>query len=171
MDSAATGAGAAHRGGSGGGAGDGLGGRRIAVVVSRYNESVTRRLLDGALACAVERGLGDRVSVYWVAGAWELPVAVRRLVSGGRYGALCALGAVIRGETPHFEYVAGECARGLMQLQVEYGVPIGFGVLTTDNLEQALERAGGAAGNKGHEALSAALDAARETGGLDAGTP
>lgn len=142
---------------------------RVGVVISRYNEAITRLLLEGALAAAAEHGLGGRVTVHWVAGAWELPVVARRMVASRRYAAVCALGAVIRGETPHFEYVAGECARGLMQLQTEFGVPVGFGVLTTDTLEQARERAGGSAGNKGREAMEAALGAARELAGMDAG--
>ncbi len=134
---------------------------RIGIVASRYNETVTRRLLAGAERCLAERGVGaDRVDVRWVAGAWELPVLVRALAADGRYRAVVALGAVIRGETAHFEYIAGEAARGLMAVAVEYGVPVGFGVLTCDTLEQAEARAGGAAGNKGYAAAAAALDAA-----------
>jgi 6,7-dimethyl-8-ribityllumazine synthase len=134
---------------------------RIGIVVSRFNESVTTRLLAGAEACLEERGIAaGRRDVRWVAGAWELPVVARALVSGGGYDALCALGAVVRGETPHFEVIAAETSRGLMALQLEYGVPVGFGVLTCDTLEQALARAGGSAGNKGFEAMDAALGAA-----------
>ena len=138
---------------------------RVGIAVSRFNESVTLRLLDGALTCLTEHGVDKgRVDVAWVAGAWELPVMLRRWVSAGDHGAVCALGAVVRGETPHFEYVAGETARGLMALQVEFGVPVGFGVLTCDTMEQALERAGGAAGNKGYEAMAAALEVAASPG-------
>jgi 6,7-dimethyl-8-ribityllumazine synthase len=134
---------------------------RIALVASRYNENVTRRLLAGAEQCLREQGIGpDLVDVRWVAGAWELPVMARGLLERGCYRALVALGAVIRGETAHFEIIAAESARGLMSLSVQYGVPVGFGVLTCENLEQALERSGGAAGNKGHEATAAALEAA-----------
>jgi 6,7-dimethyl-8-ribityllumazine synthase len=134
---------------------------RIAVVASRFNENVTRRLLAGAEQCLRERGIpAERVDVRWVAGAWELPVLARGLLERGGYQALVALGAVIRGETAHFEIIAGESARGLMALTVQYGVPVGFGVLTCETLAQALERAGGAAGNKGYEATAAALDAA-----------
>ena len=130
---------------------------RIAVVASRYNENVTRRLLAGAEQCLRERGIpAERVDVRWVAGAWELPVLARGLLERGGYQAVVALGAVIRGETAHFEIIAGESARGLMALTVRYGVPVGFGVLTCEKLEQALERAG----NKGYEATAAALDAA-----------
>ena len=134
---------------------------RIALVASRFNENVSRRLLAGAEECLRERGIPpERVDVRWVAGAWELPVMARGLLERGGYVALVALGAVIRGETAHFEIIAGECARGLMSLAVQYGVPVGFGVLTCENLAQALERSGGAAGNKGFEATAAALDAA-----------
>jgi 6,7-dimethyl-8-ribityllumazine synthase len=134
---------------------------RIGIVVSRFNESVTSRLLTGARACLAERGVPDaRLEVHWVAGAWELPVLARALMTQGGFDAIIALGAVVRGETPHFEYVAGEAAHGLMSLQVRYGVPVGFGLLTCDTMEQALARAGGAAGNKGFDAAAAALDAA-----------
>jgi len=136
---------------------------RVALVASRYNENVTRRLLSGAEQCLRERGVSEgRVDVRWVAGAWELPVMARGLLEKGCYRALVALGAVIRGETSHYEIIAGESARGLMTLSVEYGVPVGFGVLTCENLDQALARSGGAAGNKGYEATAAALDAAAQ---------
>lgn len=134
---------------------------RIGIVASRFNENVTQRLLAGAERCLAERGVSaDRVDVRWVAGAWELPVVVRGLVATGRYEAVAALGAVIRGETLHYEIIAGESSRGLMAVAVEYGVPVGFGVLTCDTEEQALARAGGAEGNKGYDAVAAALDAA-----------
>ncbi|HVO35591.1 MAG TPA: 6,7-dimethyl-8-ribityllumazine synthase [Gemmatimonadales bacterium] len=134
---------------------------RFAIVVSRFNEDVTRRLLNGAERCLAERRVGaGRVDVHWVAGAWELPVVVRGLVATGRYEAVAALGAVIRGETLHYEIIAGESSRGLMAVAVEYGVPVGFGVLTCDTEEQALARSGGAEGNKGYDAVAAALDAA-----------
>lgn len=136
---------------------------RVAVVASRYNENVTRRLLTGAEQCLRERGVpAERVDLRWVAGAWELPVMARGLLERGCYRALVALGAVIRGETTHYEIIAGESARGLMTLSVQYGVPVGFGLLTCETLEQALERSGGAAGNKGYDAMAAALDAAAQ---------
>ncbi len=144
------------------------GAARIGIVASRYNESVTRRLLAGAERCLAERGVtGERVEVRWVAGAWELPVVARALAASRGYAAVVALGAVIRGETAHFEYIAGEAARGLMAVAVEYGVPVGFGVLTCDTLAQAEARSGGAAGNKGYEAAAAALDAAATLAALD----
>jgi len=144
---------------------------RVGIVVSRYHEAVTRRLLDGARAVLAEQGVPDaQVDVAWVGGAWELPVVARAFCARGGYQAVAALGAVVRGETPHFAYVAGEAARGLMDLQVRFGVPVGFGVLTCDTLEQALARAGGAAGNKGREAMEAALGAARELARRHAGS-
>ena len=133
----------------------------MAVLVSRYNELVTVRLLDGAREALRDKGVPDaRVDVIWVPGAFELPVAAETAASSGRYTALVALGCVVRGETPHFEYVAGEAARGLGNVALAHRVPVGFGVLTTDTLEQALARAGGAAGNKGYEAVDAALTTA-----------
>ena len=134
---------------------------RVGLVVSRYNESVTARLLAGAEQCCEERGIGAaRRDVRWVAGAWELPVVAQALAAAGGYDAVVALGAVIRGETPHFDFVAGEASRGLMDVQLKTGVPVGFGLLTCDTMAQALARAGGDAGNKGFEAMDAALGAA-----------
>lgn len=157
-------------------------GGRVGIVASRFNENVTARLLAGAKACLAERGVPDeRVDVVWVPGAWELPVMVRALLVGGArvpylsrvpnsYDAVVALGAVIRGETAHFDIIAGEASRGLMALAVEYGVPVGFGLLTCDTLAQALARAGGESGNKGFEATAAALDVAGQLGARDADT-
>jgi 6,7-dimethyl-8-ribityllumazine synthase len=131
---------------------------RVAILVSRYNELITNKLLDGALACCREAGLArEHIDVVWVPGAFELPSAATVAAGSGAYACLVALGAVIRGDTPHFQYVAGEAARGLNQVAVHHSLPIGFGVLTVDTLEQAIERAGGSAGNKGHEAAEAAL--------------
>jgi len=133
----------------------------VAVVVSRYNEIVTSRLLDGARQCLREHGVTDgRVDVIWVPGAFELPVACETAAASGRYAAIIALGCVIRGETAHFTYVAGEAARGLGNVALAHRLPVGFGVLTTETLDQALERAGGSAGNKGYEAAEAALQTA-----------
>lgn len=134
---------------------------RIAILVSRYNEAVTSRLLDGAMACCREAGLGAaQVDVVWVPGAFELGAAAAAAATTGRYAALVALGAVIRGDTAHFEYVAGEAARGLSEVAVRHALPVGFGVLTVDTLEQAQARAGGGAGNKGYEAAAAAIQSA-----------
>ena len=134
---------------------------RVAILASRYNELITTRLLEGALACCREAGIvRDAVDVVWVPGAFELPVAAAAAAGTGRYACLVALGAVVRGDTPHFEYVAGEAARGLNQVAVTHALPVGFGVLAVDTLQQAVDRAGGSAGNKGHEATAAALQAA-----------
>lgn len=144
-------------------------GRRVAVVVARFNQTVTQRLLEGALDGLVRHGVAfDDIDVTWVPGAWELPAAARRLLASDRYTALVALGAVIRGETPHFDYVAGEASRGLAQAAAEFDVPIGFGVLTCDTMQQADARAGGAHGNKGWDAALAALEMADLFDRLDA---
>jgi 6,7-dimethyl-8-ribityllumazine synthase len=134
---------------------------RVAILVSRYNELVTTRLLRGALDCCREAGLPEeQCDVLWVPGAFELGAAAAAAAGTGRYSCLVALGAVIRGETAHFEYVAAEAARGLNEVAVRSALPVGFGVLTVDTLEQALARAGGSGGNKGYEAAAAALGCA-----------
>ncbi len=134
---------------------------RVAVLVSRYNELVTRRLLDGAQLALREAGVPEsKIDVAWVPGAFELPVAAEAAAASGRYRAIVALGCVIRGETAHFEFVAGEATRGLGKVALAHSIAVGFGVLTTENQEQALARAGGAAGNKGYEAAQAALQTA-----------
>ena len=130
--------------------------RRVAVLVSRFNENVTTRLLDGARDALRRAGIPDaNIDVHWVPGAFELPVAAEAAAAGGRYDALVALGCVIRGETAHFDYVAGEAARGLGTVALAHRIAIGFGVLTTDTEEQALARV-----SKGAEAAHAALETA-----------
>lgn len=142
-------------------------GRRFAVAASRFNEVVVRRLVDGALACLRKHGAADEdVDVAWVPGAFELPVVARRLAGSGRYAAVICLGAVIRGETAHFDHVAGQCAAGIQRVAVETGVPVTFGVLTTDTVEQALDRAGGKHGNKGWDSAMAAIEMASLLGAL-----
>lgn len=137
------------------------GGRRVGIVVSRFNELVTSRLLDGALDCLRTRGLAeDDLVVAWVPGAFELPLVARRLAASGGYDAVVCLGAVIRGETAHFEYVAAEAAGGIRAAAEATGVPVIFGVLTTDTLDQAMDRAGGRHGNRGWDAVVAALETA-----------
>lgn len=132
------------------------------VVASRFNETVTRKLVTGALEALAGAGWKrDRVDVVWIPGAFELPLAVDRALATGRYRMAVALGAVIRGETPHFEYVASAAAQGLREVSVRSGVPVGFGVLTCDTEEQALARAGGDAGNKGAEAAASAVEMVR----------
>jgi 6,7-dimethyl-8-ribityllumazine synthase len=134
---------------------------RVAILVSQYNERVTARLLEGALSCCKDAGVPEQqVDVVWLPGAFELGAAAAAAAETGRYTAIVGLGAVVRGETPHFEYVAGEAARSLAAVGVRYALPVAFGVLTTDTMDQALARAGGAAGNKGYEATEAALRSA-----------
>ena len=136
-------------------------GLRIAVVAARFNEEVVARLIAGALEALARQGADpERIELVRVPGAFDLPPVVRRLAGAGRCDAIVALGAVIRGETAHFDYVAGECAAGLARVASETGVPVAFGVLTTDDEEQALARAGGASGNKGAEAALAAVELA-----------
>ncbi|GIW13337.1 MAG: 6,7-dimethyl-8-ribityllumazine synthase [Tepidiforma sp.] len=143
------------------GAHDGAG-LRICVVVSRWNEFVTRRLLEGAERVLRERGVAeDAVTVAWVPGAFEIPTAATWAARSGAFDAVICLGAVIRGETAHFEYVAGGAAEGIRQAAQETGVPVIFGVLTVDTVEQALSRTGGKDGHKGEEAALAALEMAR----------
>ena len=143
--------------------------RRFAVIASRFNQAIVERLVDGALDALVRHGVrADDVDVVWVPGAWELPIAARRLLASERYDALVAVGAVIRGDTPHFDYVAGEASRGLAQASSDFETPIGFGLLTCDDDAQARDRAGGAHGNKGWDAALAALEMADLFDRLDA---
>jgi 6,7-dimethyl-8-ribityllumazine synthase len=136
-------------------------GRRFAVVAASFNEIVVRALVDGAMECFRAHQLTeDDVVVAWVPGAFELPLAAKRLAESGMFDVVLCLGAVIRGETAHFDYVAGEAARGIQAVALETGVPIIFGVLTTENLQQALDRAGGKNGNKGWDAAVAAMQTA-----------
>lgn len=136
-------------------------GLRVAIVVARFNDHVTRLLVDGASTELARRGVaGEDAPVYWVPGAFELAVVAQRLAASGGYHAVVCLGAVIRGDTPHFDYVAGECAAGLTRVALDTGVPVAFGVLTTDNLAQALDRCGGSEGHKGIEAAATALETA-----------
>jgi 6,7-dimethyl-8-ribityllumazine synthase len=134
----------------------------VAVVASRYNSVVVQRLLDGAVARLVEHGISrEMITVVLVPGAWELPLACRRLAEAGGHQAVVALGCVVRGDTPHFEYVCSEASRGVIQASLDTGLPVSFGLLTTDTIEQAAERAGGSAGNKGAEAADAAVEMAQ----------
>jgi len=134
---------------------------QFAVVVGRFNHFVTDRLVEGALDGLRRHGVDDaRVTIVRVPGAYEIPLAVQRVAKSGRFAAVIALGAVIRGATPHFEAVAGEVTKGCAQVMLQTGVPVIFGVLTTDTIEQAIERAGTKAGNKGWEAALSALEMA-----------
>jgi 6,7-dimethyl-8-ribityllumazine synthase len=134
-------------------------GARYALVVSRFNGFIVESLLEGALDTLRRHGVEDsQITVVKVPGAWESPFAVQRLARKGEHDAIIALGCVIRGGTPHFDYVAGECAKGVAQASMQHDVPVIFGVLTTDTIEQGIERAGTKAGNKGAEAALSALE-------------
>jgi len=136
-------------------------GLRVALVCSRFNELVTERLLAGADDGLRRHGVdGASITVAWVPGAFELPLVAARLASSAEYDAVVVLGAVIRGATAHFDFVAGQCAAGVMRAQLDSGIPVVFGVLTTDTVEQALDRAGGKSGNKGFDAAAAAIEMA-----------
>ena len=134
-------------------------GMRLAIVAGRFNADITKLLLDGAQHELADLGLErDSVPVVWVPGAFEIPLVAKQLVESGELDAVICLGAVIRGDTPHFDFVAGECAAGISRVALDTGVPIAFGVLTTDDLGQALARAGGPEGNKGAEAAATAVE-------------
>jgi len=134
-------------------------GHTVGIVVSRFNEFITGRLLEGAVDCLLRQGVKDEdIEVVHVPGAFEIPMTASRMVEKKKYDAILCLGAVIRGGTPHFEYVAGEAARGVGAVALKASIPILFGVLTTDNLEQATERAGAKSGNKGWETALAAIE-------------
>jgi len=134
-------------------------GLKFALVVSRFNSFITERLLEGALDSLRRKGVAEAdLTVVRVPGAWEIPLAAKRLAQAKAYDAVICLGAVIRGSTPHFDYVAAEVSKGIAQVSLEAGVPIAFGILTTDSLEQAVERAGSKAGNKGYAAAEAAIE-------------
>ncbi len=134
----------------------------VALVVSRFNDAVSGRLLEGALDCLRRHGaVEDHLTVARVPGSWELPQAAAKLAAAGRFDAVIALGALIRGETPHFDVLAAAVSRGLAEVAMSRGIPVVFGVLTTDTLEQAMERAGAKAGNKGWDAALSAIEMAR----------
>lgn len=131
----------------------------IAIIAARFNRFIVDQLVSGAEDALNRHGINpSRISIVWVPGAFELPLLAERLASSGRYDAVIALGAVIRGGTPHFDFVAGECASGLMRVALDQGIPVTFGVLTTDSVEQALERAGTGEGNKGFDAAVTAME-------------
>jgi 6,7-dimethyl-8-ribityllumazine synthase len=134
-------------------------GLKFALIVSRFNSFISERLLEGALDCLRRKGVGEEdLTVVRVPGSWEIPLVAKRLAQSRAHDAVICLGAVIRGSTPHFDYVAGEVSKGIAQVSLDTGVPVTFGVLTTDTLEQAIERAGSKAGNKGYAAAEAALE-------------
>ena len=136
-------------------------GMRVGIVCSRFNEFIVNALLEGAMRGLVASGVSEQaIDVAWVPGAFEIPIATKAMAASGRYDTLVTLGAVIRGETAHFEYVAGPVADSIAQIQLETGMPIGFAVLTVENVEQAVERSGPGAGNKGEEAAIGAIEMA-----------
>ena len=137
-------------------------GLKIAIIATRFNDFVVDRLVGGAVDYLVRNG-GDRedITIVKLPGAFEMPIAAKKLAASGKYDGIVALGAVIRGATPHFDFVCNECAKGLAQVSMDSGLPVGFGLLTCDSLEQAIERAGSKGGNKGVEAASAMLETYR----------
>ena len=136
-------------------------GRTFGIVVSRFNDLVTTRLLDGALDCIKRHGGDDdNIEVAWVPGAFELPIAAQKLATTGRFDVVMCLGAIVRSETPHFDYVAGESAKGIARVGLDTGVPVIFGVITADTVDQAVQRAGVKAGNRGWDAAMNAVEMA-----------
>jgi 6,7-dimethyl-8-ribityllumazine synthase len=141
---------------------------RIAIVAARFNEFVVERLIGGAVDALLRHGAAEKnIELVRVPGAFELPLAVRRVAESKRYDLVVALGAVVKGDTAHFDHVAGQCAAGIGRVALDSGVPVAFGVLTTDTMEQAIDRAGGKAGNKGAEAALAVLEMANLLKRLD----
>ena len=136
-------------------------GKKFGIVVARFNEFITSRLLNGALDCLKRHGAGENdIDIIWCPGSFEIPVVCQQALTAKTYDAVLALGAVIRGDTPHFDYVAGEVAKGVAQVMLQKGVPVIFGVITADTLEQAIERAGSKGGNKGAQAAQSAIEMA-----------
>jgi 6,7-dimethyl-8-ribityllumazine synthase len=136
-------------------------GRRFAIVASRFNELISKKLLEGAIDCLLRHnGQQENINIVWVPGAFEIPLVAKKLAKSGKYNAVICLGAVIRGNTQHFEYIAAEVSKGIAAISLELEVPVIFGVLTTDTIEQAVERAGTKSGNKGWDAALSAIEMA-----------
>ncbi|MFW6245746.1 MAG: 6,7-dimethyl-8-ribityllumazine synthase [Fibrobacterota bacterium] len=136
-------------------------GKRFGIVAGRFNELITRKLLEGAVDCLVRHGVNaDDITVSWVPGAFEIPLAAQRMARSKKYDSVICLGTVIRGGTPHFDYVAAEVSKGVAKVSLDEDLPVVFGVLTTDSIEQAIERAGTKAGNKGWDAALSAIEMA-----------
>ena len=132
---------------------------KIAIVVARFNEFITSKLLSGCIDCLIRHEAADEdLTVAWVPGAFEIPMAAKKLAESGKYDAVICLGAVIRGATPHFDYVCAEASKGIAQVSMQTGVPVAFGVLTTENIQRAVERAGTKAGNKGVDCAMTAME-------------
>ena len=136
-------------------------GRKFCIVVSRFNEFISGKLLEGAIDTLIQHGVKDSdISVVWVPGSFEIPMTAQRIAGSGKYDAVICLGVIIRGETPHFDFIASEAAKGIAQISMTSDCPVTFGVLTTDSIEQAIERAGTKSGNKGADAAMAMLEMA-----------
>ncbi|MCF6147426.1 MAG: 6,7-dimethyl-8-ribityllumazine synthase [Candidatus Kuenenia sp.] len=134
-------------------------GKTFGIIVSRYNSFITKRLLEGAIDGLVRHGVKEEdVGIFWVPGAYEIPIAAQKVIQSGMYNAVICLGAIIRGETPHFDFVASESAKGITQIGLSSGVPTIYGIITTETLEQAIDRAGAKTGNKGTEAALSAIE-------------
>lgn len=134
-------------------------GMKVAIVVARFNEFITSKLLSGAVDCLKRHEAEEAdITVAWVPGAFEVPLAAKKLAASGKFDAIICLGAVIRGATPHFDYVCAEASKGIAHVSLEYGLPVAFGILTTENIQQAVERAGTKAGNKGVDAAMTAIE-------------
>jgi 6,7-dimethyl-8-ribityllumazine synthase len=137
-------------------------GLKVAIIASRFNDFIVDKLIGGAVDALTRHGASrEDLTLVKIPGAFEMPLIAKKLAATGKYDGIVCVGAVIRGSTPHFDFVANECAKGLAMVSLEFGIPLGFGVLTTDNLEQAIERAGSKAGNKGVDAAMAMLETAR----------
>lgn len=136
-------------------------GKRFAILVSRFNDFITKRLLEGANSELLRHGADEnKIDVFWLPGAFEMPCLAQKLAKSKKYDALICLGAIIKGETPHFEYIASESAKGIASISLNTGVPVAFGIITAENLEQAIERAGTKDGNKGEDAARVAIEMA-----------
>ncbi|MEE8319729.1 MAG: 6,7-dimethyl-8-ribityllumazine synthase [bacterium] len=134
-------------------------GLKVAIVASRFNDFITGKLIEGALDCLVRHGAEETgISIYRVPGSFELPLAAQKIARSGEVDAIVCLGALIRGQTPHFDYIASEVTKGIAQISLESGLPVTFGIITADNLEQAIDRAGAKTGNKGFEAAASAIE-------------
>ncbi len=145
-------------------------GQKIAIVASRFNEFFTRELLEGALDCLRRHGVDDKqIDRAWVPGSFEIPVGAKRLAESGRYAAVICLGCLIQGDTPHFHYISAEVTKGIAQVSLESSVPVIYGVVTAETLDQAIERSGTKAGNKGFDAALTALEMIDLCAGIDAG--
>lgn len=142
--------------------------KKFAIVVSRFNEFITSKLLDGAIDSLVRHGADeDKIEVFWVPGSFEIPLIANKIAQNKRFDGIICLGAIVQGDTPHYEYIAGEVTKGIAMTSIEKGVPIGFGILTTDNLEQAIERAGTKSGNKGAQTAESVIEMVNLIAGMD----